>query len=71
MILFKSSAVIPGFLKTKHYNSVPITLKKVATTGNGVKFYNSYRRSLVVDVLNAINFKKDDKRYLTIQEGQS
>ena len=51
--------------------AVPITLQKVATISNGVKFYNSYRVSLVADALNAVNFKVDDKTYLTIQEVQS
>ena len=32
---------------------------------------DSYSGSLVVDTLNAVNFKVDDKTYLTIQEVQS
>ena len=65
---FKTSAAIPGFFKSNRQNVAPITFKKVATTSSGVKFYNSYRGCLVVDALNAVNFKVDDK---TIQEVQT
>ena len=62
-MLFKSSAATPG---SKCKNGVPITLKNAATTSNGVKFCNSHRASLVVDALNTVNYKVDDKTYLTI-----
>ena len=50
--------------------AVPVTLQKVATINNGVKFRKSYRGSLVVDALNAVNFKVDDKTFLTIKKVQ-
>ena len=50
--------------------AIPITLQKVATISNGVKFRKSYRGSLVVDALNAVNFKVDDKTFLTIKKVQ-
>ena len=68
LMLFKTSAAIPGFFKSDRQNVASITLKKVATTSSGVKFYNSYRGCLVVDALNSVNFKVDDK---TTQEVQT
>ena len=70
-MLFKSSAIEPVFFKSKPQNAAPVTLKKRATTSCGVKFYNSNRGILVIDTLNAVNFKVDDNTYLTIQKVQS
>ena len=70
-MLFKSSATAPVFFKSKPQNAAPITLKKGATTSCSVKFYNSNRGILVIDTLNAVNFKVDDKTYLAIQKVQS
>ena len=71
VMLFKSSAATPDFLKSKRQNAVPNTLRKVATAGNNAKFYNSYRGSLVVDAGVAVDFKVDDRTFLTIEEVKS
>lgn len=65
---FKSSSATPEFFRSKRQNAVPITLKKIATTSNNVKFYNSFRGSLVSEAVNAIDFKVDDKTYITIKD---
>lgn len=67
-MLFENNAATQGFFKNKSQNTVPITLKNVAATSIDVEFYGSYRWRLVVDPLNAVNFKVDDKTYLVIKE---
>ena len=68
---FKSSSATSDFFKSKRQNAVPITLKKITTTSNNVKFYNSFRGSLVVEAVNAVDFKVDDKTYITINDVKS
>ena len=68
MMLFKSSAATPGFFESKRQNTAPIILV-IGKSSNCKKWCPTWK--LVVDALNAVNYKVDNKTYPTIQEIQS
>ena len=52
----------------KEANLMPVTLKKISTSSNGAKFYNSYLGSLMEDAPCSITFKMDDNISLNIRD---
>ena len=67
-MLNKSSWLTINIIRAMKVNLVPITLKKISTTSNGAKFYNSNCVSLMEHVLCSITFETDENLPLDIRD---
>ena len=56
-----NSGVTPNVFQARKNNGTPVTLKNIAITESGMKFYNSYRGS---NIIEAACFKETDMSHI-------